>query len=87
MVRTLNRDGTTIVVVEQSVNVALTPAERAVFVHGEGHGALRGPTRELLERPDRLRSVFIGGAGGRQSPRTDRVLAAIDLTASTPQFP
>ena len=63
VVRTLNRDGMTIVVVEQSVNVALTLAERAVFME-KGTVRFEGPTRELLERPDLLRSVFIEGAGG-----------------------
>ena len=82
VVRTLNRDGMTIVVVEQSVNVALTLAERAVFME-KGTVRFEGPTRELLERPDLLRSVFIEGAGGGdESPEddADEVLAAIDLT-------
>lgn len=61
VVRNLNGDGTTIVVVEQSVNVALTLAERAVFLE-KGRSRFEGPTQELLDRPDILRSVFIAGA-------------------------
>jgi ABC-type branched-subunit amino acid transport system ATPase component/branched-subunit amino acid ABC-type transport system permease component len=61
VVRNLNRDGMTVVVVEQSVNVALTLAERAVFME-KGQVRFEGPTRELLDRPDLLRSVFLEGA-------------------------
>jgi branched-chain amino acid transport system ATP-binding protein len=58
VVRSIHRSGTTVVVVEQSVNVALTLAERAVFME-KGEVRFTGPTLELLERPDLLRSVFI----------------------------
>jgi len=90
VVRTLNAGGMTIVVVEQSVNVALTLAERAVFME-KGTVRFEGPTRDLMERPDLLRSVFIEGAGGADDSATDtggsgadeadEVIAAIDLTA------
>ncbi len=63
VVRLLQRNGITIVVVEQSINVALTLAERAVFME-KGTVRFEGATRELLERPDLLRSVFLEGAGG-----------------------
>jgi ABC-type branched-subunit amino acid transport system ATPase component/branched-subunit amino acid ABC-type transport system permease component len=56
----IHRAGTTVVVVEQSVNVALQLAERAVFLE-KGTVRFEGPTTELLDRPDLLRSVFIGG--------------------------
>ena len=58
-VRAINAAGTTVVLVEQSVNVALLLADRAVFLE-KGEVRFRGPTAELLERPDLLRSVFIG---------------------------
>lgn len=60
-VRDIHRAGTTVVVVEQSLNVALTLADRAVFLE---KGAVRyeGSTAELLNREDLLRSVFIGQA-------------------------
>ncbi|HEX3460605.1 MAG TPA: ATP-binding cassette domain-containing protein [Acidimicrobiales bacterium] len=61
VVAMLHRDGTTIVVVEQSVNVALELAQRAVFLE-KGEVRFSGPTAELLDRPDILRSVFIAGA-------------------------
>ncbi|MEA3076189.1 MAG: branched-chain amino acid transport system ATP-binding protein livF [Actinomycetota bacterium] len=62
VVRRIHEDGTTIIVVEQSVNVALTLAQRAIFME-KGEVRFEGPTAELLERPDILRSVFIAGAG------------------------
>ncbi len=65
----------TVVVVEQSVNVALTLAERAVFME-KGNVRFEGPTQELLDRPDLLRSVFIDGSGIAQPTEDDDVDAA-----------
>ena len=48
--------------VEQSVNVALSVADRAYFME-KGEVRFEGPTRELLERDDIVRSVFLEGAG------------------------
>jgi ABC-type branched-subunit amino acid transport system ATPase component len=62
VVKLLHAQGTTIVVVEQSVNVALELAERAVFLE-KGEVRFSGRTVDLLDRPDILRSVFIAGAG------------------------
>jgi branched-chain amino acid transport system ATP-binding protein len=61
VVREIHNRGTTLVIVEQSVNVALNLAERAVFME-KGQVRFTGPTAHLLERPDILRSVFIAGA-------------------------
>ncbi|GAC1531671.1 MAG: hypothetical protein NVS3B12_08070 [Acidimicrobiales bacterium] len=61
IVRAIHADGTTIILVEQSVNVALTLAERAVFME-KGEVRFSGPTADLLERGDILRSVFLEGA-------------------------
>ncbi|MEY2567510.1 MAG: hypothetical protein QOE35_2039 [Actinomycetota bacterium] len=61
-VRAMNAAGVTIVIVEQSVNVALTLAQRAYFME-KGEVRFSGPTAELLERRDLLRSVFLEGAG------------------------
>ncbi len=59
----LRAEGTTLVVVEQSVNVAVEIAERAVFME-RGEVRFAGPSRDLLDRPDLLRSVFLGAATG-----------------------
>jgi len=58
IVETIHQAGTTVVIVEQSVNVALEVAQRAVFME-KGEVRFTGPTAELAERPDLLRSVFI----------------------------
>ena len=55
--------GTTIILVEQSVNLALTIADRAVFME-KGEVRFSGPTAELMRRPDILRSVYLKGSGG-----------------------
>jgi ABC-type branched-subunit amino acid transport system ATPase component/ABC-type branched-subunit amino acid transport system permease subunit len=70
VVRDLAARGVTVVIVEQSVNVALELAERAVFLE-KGQVRFSGRTRDLLDRPDVLRSVFItGGAPVAKAPRT-----------------
>jgi branched-chain amino acid transport system ATP-binding protein len=61
ILRAIHAEGATIVLVEQSVNVALTVADRAVFME-KGEVRFSGPTEELLNRPDVLRSVFLSGA-------------------------
>lgn len=83
IVEELRRAGTTIVLVEQSVNVALQVAETAYFME-KGEIRFHGPTAELMERPDVLRSVFLEGAArgiGRASGQAgggpgDRALGA-----------
>jgi ABC-type branched-subunit amino acid transport system ATPase component/MFS family permease len=62
IVRKIRDTGVTIVVVEQSVNVALSLAERAVFME-KGEVKFVGRTADLLERPDILRAVYVKGAG------------------------
>jgi branched-chain amino acid transport system ATP-binding protein len=57
----IHRRGTTIILVEQSVNVALTVAKHAYFME-KGEIRFDGPTDELLGREDILRSVFLEGA-------------------------
>lgn len=63
IVRRIHATGCSIVIVEQSVNVALTLADRAYFME-KGEVRFHGPTAELLERGDILRSVFLQGAAG-----------------------
>jgi ABC-type branched-subunit amino acid transport system ATPase component/ABC-type branched-subunit amino acid transport system permease subunit len=61
VVQQFKDQGVTVILVEQSVNVALTTADKAFFME---KGAIRfhGLTAELLERPDLLRSIFLEGA-------------------------
>ncbi|HEX3604580.1 MAG TPA: ATP-binding cassette domain-containing protein [Candidatus Dormibacteraeota bacterium] len=89
-VRDIHRGGTTVVVVEQSVDVALQLAERAVFLE-KGHVRFSGPTAELTRRPDLLRAVFLGRqqdaedgaqAGGQAPVRGVR----LEITGLTRRF-
>lgn len=66
VVQRLAQEGVTVVLVEQSVNIALTVAERAYFLE-RGEIRFAGPTAELLNRPDILRSVFLSGAAQSDS--------------------
>src|SRR5437764_5789344 len=68
VVQGIHDAGATIVLVEQSVNLALNLARRAVFME-KGEVRFEGPTADLLDRPDILRSVFIAGASGNGSAR------------------
>ena len=61
-VASLKAQGTTMILVEQSVNVALSVADRAVFME-RGQVRFEGPAQELLERDDLLRAVFLSGEG------------------------
>ncbi|NNN21393.1 MAG: ATP-binding cassette domain-containing protein, partial [Acidimicrobiales bacterium] len=56
----MKKEGITIVVVEQSVNVATLLAKDAVFLE-RGQVRFGGPIDDLLRRDDILRSVFLGG--------------------------
>jgi ABC-type branched-subunit amino acid transport system ATPase component/predicted MFS family arabinose efflux permease len=59
----LKSEGMTIVVVEQSLNVALAIADRAVFLE-KGQVRFVGPVSELAGRDDLARAVFLGREGG-----------------------
>ena len=86
VVRAINAGGTTVVIVEQSVNVALELAARAIFME-KGEVRFEGPTAELLARPDLLRSVFIEGGGAKPAARPRRRPAAEPAaTATTPEL-
>ena len=63
VVEELKAEGQAMVIVEQSLNVALAFADRAVFME-KGQVRFSGPAQELLERGDLARAVFLGGEGG-----------------------
>jgi ABC-type branched-subunit amino acid transport system ATPase component len=60
LVSDLRDEGTTIVLVEQSLTIALSVADRAVFLE-KGTVQFDGPAEGLLERDDLVRAVFLGG--------------------------
>lgn len=61
LVRQINAAGTAVVLVEQSVNVALSVARHAYFME-KGQVRFDGPSQDLLGRGDLLRAVFLDGA-------------------------
>jgi ABC-type branched-subunit amino acid transport system ATPase component/predicted MFS family arabinose efflux permease len=62
MVRRINAEGTAVVLVEQSVNIALNLVEHAYFME-KGEIRFDGRAADLLARDDLLRAVFLQGAG------------------------
>ena len=62
VVREVNQEGVTVLLVEQSANLALTLAGRALFLE-RGGVRFDGPTADLLARDDLLRPVFLAGVG------------------------
>jgi len=61
IVREMNRQGVSIVIVEQHVDLALDFADRAYFLE-KGEVRFSGPSEDLRNRGDLLRSVFLAGA-------------------------
>jgi ABC-type branched-subunit amino acid transport system ATPase component/ABC-type branched-subunit amino acid transport system permease subunit len=92
VIRGLAASGVTVVVVEQSVNVATAISNRAIFME-RGRVRFSGPTPDLSEQPQLLRSVFFraaerarkrkadasgaGAAGAGAMSKTDAVMAAL----------
>jgi ABC-type branched-subunit amino acid transport system ATPase component len=58
-VRRIHATGVSVVVVEQSLNIAAEICERSVFLE-KGQVRFEGPTRDLLARDDIARAVFLG---------------------------
>ena len=63
LIERLQERGQTIILVEQSLNVALSIADRAIFLE-KGQVRFAGSAQELLERDDLARAVFLGRDGG-----------------------
>ena len=61
VVRRIHATGVTLVVVEQSLNIAAELCERSIFLE-KGQVRFEGPTQDLLARDDIARAVFLGSA-------------------------
>jgi branched-chain amino acid transport system ATP-binding protein len=89
--RRIHAQGTTIIVVEQSMSVALAIAERAVYMEN-GEVRFDGPVRELVSRNDIVKSTFLAhavtadlGVGRRvlkQATERERILDVSDVAIS-----
>jgi branched-chain amino acid transport system ATP-binding protein len=60
MVRQLNARGTAILVVEQSVNVALNLVDRCYFME-KGEIVYEGNAKDLLAQPELVQALSLGG--------------------------
>jgi branched-chain amino acid transport system ATP-binding protein len=67
VVRAIHARGVTVVVVEQSVDLALELADRAIFME-KGEVRFFGATKDLLARPDILRAVYVKGTTAGSGP-------------------
>ena len=93
-VRRINERGTAIILVEQSVNVALSVAERAYFLE-KGEVRFSGTTADLAARNDIVRAVFLQGAASQETltegSEVNRTSAArrakLDLETSKSETP
>jgi len=63
VVEELKARGQTMIIVEQSLNVAIALADRAIFLE-KGQVRFEGSTDGLMERGDLARAVFFGTEGG-----------------------
>lgn len=59
VVRRIHATGVTLIVVEQSLNIAAELCERSIFLE-KGEIRFEGPTRDLMHSDDIARAVFLG---------------------------
>ncbi len=93
--RSLRDAGTTIVIVEQSVNVALSVADHA-YVMEKGAIRFSGPAADLLERPELIQAIYLQGtrealadepAAAPSPDAAPRVTASARTGTATPSEP
>ena len=61
IVKGIHDNGTAVILVEQSINLALRLCDRAIFME-KGQVVFSGSTADLLDRQDIVRAVLLGGA-------------------------
>jgi branched-chain amino acid transport system ATP-binding protein len=67
IVKGIHEQGTAVILVEQSINLALRLCDRAIFME-KGQVVFSGSTADLLDRQDIVRAVLLGGAGETPPP-------------------
>ncbi len=86
--RALRAAGTTIVLVEQSIDLALELADRAYFLE-KGTVRFAGPARELLDHPELVRAVFLGrqrAVGTPHAVATDARAPRLEVAGACRRF-
>ena len=64
LIESINKQGTTILLIEQNANMALSIANRA-YVLETGNIVIEGPAAELARDP-RVKNAYLGGKGAAQ---------------------
>jgi branched-chain amino acid transport system ATP-binding protein len=64
IVKGIHTRGSAVILVEQSINLALRLCDRAIFME-KGQVVFSGSTADLLDRQDIVRAVLLGGADSR----------------------
>jgi ABC-type branched-subunit amino acid transport system ATPase component len=72
IVKGIHDQGTAIILVEQSINLALRLCDRAIFME-KGQVVFSGPTADLLDREDVVRAVLLGGGNDAPNDTTPEV--------------
>jgi ABC-type branched-subunit amino acid transport system ATPase component len=72
IVKGIHDAGTAIILVEQSINLALRLCDRAVFME-KGQVVFSGSTADLLDRQDIVRAVLLGGSNDSSTDTTPAV--------------
>ncbi len=80
----IHEQGTAVILVEQSVNLALRLCQRAVFME-KGRVVFSGPTAELLDRQDIVRAVLLGGSRHTAEPLHLASTSPVPTGSSTPK--
>ena len=84
MVREIHASGCTIILVEQSINVAMSISTKAYFME-KGEVRFSGKPEELLERGDILRAVFLNDGGAdKKKEAAATVLRSQEPVSTTP---
>ena len=81
-VRAIHADGATVILVEQSVNIALTLAQHAYYME-KGEIRFSGTAADLLQEKDLLQSVFLQGAAAAMPGSAPKQKPVVQLKAVT----
>ena len=82
IVEGIHDHGTAVILVEQSINLALRLCDRAIFME-KGQVVFSGSTADLLDRQDIVRAVLLGGAN--DSPSATTPVVTVDKADLAPR--
>jgi branched-chain amino acid transport system ATP-binding protein len=86
IVEGIHENGAAVILVEQSINLALRLCDRAIFME-KGQVVFSGSTGDLLDRQDIVRAVLLGEADDSQTDWTPPVMVNGAVLAPPPGTP